>query len=549
MSELKINKQSIRTELKSFEDKPYNCLFEYVWNSFDAGATKINIDFDVPVEGIGYVTNLVITDNGKGWDFSNKNAETFLSSSKALLNTNDKTLPKGKYGRGRYVFIWVADKITILSKKKSITLNHSTKIENGTTTTNIKGTKIHFQDVNQKLSDSLLSEKVLFEELLFEFGWFIIANKNYEITVNGKKLEVSPNIKSETILDQNNLPDNIKKQLTSPIQIRIVLWNKKPSEYSKFYFLNGKENEVFKSNTGFNKKKDEFWHSIYITSSLFSQVVNLDEKESDQTTFDFGDKKIKNLQKQLILHIKKQLINLRKPYLIEQSEFLLDDLKQGGLLPNLHEFGIYDEESYGDLIKTIYTISPSLFSGKGASEKKFICATFAGLLSTQDDILIKTIMEQLQELTDDEKNDLLNILNRTSLSNVVKTIKEIDHRLNILDKLKFLISELEKETLEVKHLQKILDENFWLFGEQFRLFSSTEGALKIVIMKYAKEILKIEDPLLETEPNGEVDLFLVKTEEFGDKNQKNIVIELKRASIKLTHRKEYQQIDDYRKKY
>ena len=118
------------------------------------------------------------------------------------------------------------------------------------------------------------------------------------------------------------------------------------------------------------------------------------------------------------------------------------------------------------------------------------------------------------------------------MSNIIKTIKEIDHRLEVIDKLKVLFSEHEKETLEVKHIQKILDQNFWLFGEQFRLFSSTEGALKNVLIKYAKEILKIADPELNSNPNGEVDLFLTKTESIGEGIQKNVIVEIKRASYK-----------------
>ncbi|MCI5167358.1 MAG: hypothetical protein D3903_15010 [Candidatus Electrothrix sp. GM3_4] len=129
----------------------------------------------------------------------------------------------------------------------------------------------------------------------------------------------------------------------------------------------------------------------------------------------------------------------------------------------------------------------------------------------------------------------------------MKTIKEIDHRLDVLEKLKILISEYEKETLEVKHLQKILDENFWIFGEKFRLFSTTEGLLRKVLLQYAKEILEIKDPKLDSQPNGEVDLFLTKTEVNGDSIQKNIVVELKRASTKLTQKTHYSQIDDYRK--
>jgi hypothetical protein len=155
-------------------------------------------------------------------------------------------------------------------------------------------------------------------------------------------------------------------------------------------------------------------------------------------------------------------------------------------------------------------------------------------------------LEQLQELTEEEQKDLLEILKRTTLSNIVKTIKEIDHRLDVLETLKVLISEYEKETLEVKHIQKILDENFWLFGEQFRLFSTTEGPLKTVLTQYAKEILEIEEPELNTKPSGEVDLFLTKSENFGEKSQRNIVVEIKRASIKLKKNKEYAQIDKYK---
>ena len=159
-------------------------------------------------------------------------------------------------------------------------------------------------------------------------------------------------------------------------------------------------------------------------------------------------------------------------------------------------------------------------------------------------MLIQVILEQLQELTEEEKDDLLDILQRTSLSNVVKTIKEIDHRLDVLEKLKILLFTYTKETLEVKHLQKVLDENFWIFGEQFRLFSSTEGALKKVLARYAKDILGIEDADLDSQPSGEVDLFLTRTDATSATMQKNIIIELKRPSNKLG-KDEFDQIEKY----
>ena len=114
-SDLKITVQSIRTELKSFEDKPYECLFEYIWNSLDAGASEIRLNFSTTPEGFGYVNNVTLLDNGKGWDFDDEaTTNNFMSSTK--IPDKNKTLPKGQYGRGRYAFIWIADKIEVYSK-------------------------------------------------------------------------------------------------------------------------------------------------------------------------------------------------------------------------------------------------------------------------------------------------------------------------------------------------------------------------------------------------------------------------------------------------
>lgn len=543
-TKLKINEKSIRTELKSYKDKPLDCLFEYIWNSFDAGATEVELNFEIPNEGVGYATNVKITDNGKGWDFDDDDTtNNFMSSTKNPRKHN--TLPKGQYGRGRYTFIWISEKLHAFSKRKKLTLQHNTEIKKEDSEFKQKGTQINFEGITESFSNILLFGS-LQENLILEFGWFLIENDQLKIIVNGLELNISDHIKDKKEYLADSFPEKLKKELDLNFEAKIIIWKEKPSEYSKFYFLNESNIEIFKQNTGLNKKSDDYWHSVYIKSSLFKSLNDVveEEKDGDQINLTFGDKKVIRIKKQVIEFLKEELVKLRKPYLVTQSDSLLEELKEENLIPNLHDFGIYDEESYGDLIKTIYTISPSLFIGKSKSEKKFICATFAGLLSTEDDVLIKTILEHLQDLSDDEKSDLLAILKRTSLSSVIKTIKEIDHRLEVIDKLKILISEHEKETLEVKHLQKVLDNNFWLFGEQFRLFSSTEGALKNVLVKYAKEVLVIEDPCLDNHPNGEVDLFLTKTDSIGEAKQINVIVEIKRASKNLG-KLQYDQIEGY----
>ncbi|HBK83899.1 MAG TPA: hypothetical protein DDZ41_09960, partial [Flavobacterium sp.] len=141
---LKINEKSIRTELKSYKDNPFDCLFEYIWNSFDAGATEVKLDFEIPNQGIGYAKNVRITDNGKGWDFDDDaTTNNFMSSTKNPRKNN--TLPKGQYGRGRYTFIWISEKLYAFSKGKKLTLQHNTEIKKEDSDFNQDGTQIKFE--------------------------------------------------------------------------------------------------------------------------------------------------------------------------------------------------------------------------------------------------------------------------------------------------------------------------------------------------------------------------------------------------------------------
>ena len=147
-SELKINEKSIKTELSSYEKEPYKCLFEYIWNSFDAGANEININFDKPVEGMNLIRNVNIKDNGIGWDFDDHAVTNNFISSTKKANKN-KTLPKGQYGRGRYAFIWISKKIEVFSKNKRLVLQHNTEIEKENVESTISGTKIDFYNATK----------------------------------------------------------------------------------------------------------------------------------------------------------------------------------------------------------------------------------------------------------------------------------------------------------------------------------------------------------------------------------------------------------------
>lgn len=241
--------------------------------------------------------------------------------------------------------------------------------------------------------------------------------------------------------------------------------------------------------------------------------------------------------------IKNKLYEIRKPILDSNANVLVENLKAGGLFPNLSEFYI-DENDYSDLLKQVYITAPHLFTGKGKDDQRFITVSIAGLVSSGNNSLVMKVLSQIAELTEEESRKLDDILSRTHLSNIVKTIAEIDDRLQTLSDMESLLFDHEKETLEVKHLQKVLDKNLWLFGENYTLFASTEGAMHRTLKRYASEKLGIDTEEITTKSRKEVDLFMSRSSEISEVRHENLIIEIKRPSIVLG-KKEYDQIDDY----
>ena len=543
--QLTINEESLKNELQLYKDKPYVALFEYIWNSFDAQATEVDINFDIPDSGIGYLKNLEIKDNGKGWDVNSLDTKTFLSSHKSEEKQKNKTLPHGKWGRGRYVFIWFSDQLVVNSSNKSLTLHKDIKLEISQETNNSTGTSVNLINLDERLSNALLDTNQLKKELALEFCWFLEQNSIYQIRINGEKLTYDFLIKKDVLLKKGDFSADLQASLDDDLEVHVILWNDKPREFAKFYFIDKSSNvELFTKFTSLNKQKDDYWHSVYIKSAMFTSndQENLDAND-DQQQIDF-DKGANRIKKRLLDEIRKKLIELRKPILAELSQEIVRELHSEEIIPKLEDFGVLDTDSFDDLLKQVFVIAPFLFIGKSKEEKKFLCAVLAGLLSSQEKNLISVILQQIQELTLDEQNDLLDILNRTSLSNIVRTIKEIDSRLQVLSDLEKLLFDYRKSTLEVKHLQEVLNLNPWIFGEQFRLFRNTEGALNKTLYDYAKNILSIDNPEIITDSRKEVDLFLVKTMEENESKRNNVVVEIKRPSIKLG-KGEYDQIENY----
>jgi len=200
---------------------------------------------------------------------------------------------------------------------------------------------------------------------------------------------------------------------------------------------------------------------------------------------------------------------------------------------------------YERIIQEVYVAVPQLFKNCSDEQRTLVLRFFSTLLSGENKDQILKILDQVYRLSDEDRKNLSELLERTTLSRITGTIKEIDERLNVLNILEEILlnSDINQYTKEVDHLQKVLDENFWIFGEGYRLFASTEGSIKNTLIKFKNEILRKDDEEIKTNSKKELDLFLTKCEHTTDLLD-SVVVEIKRPSVKLK-KKELDQIKEY----
>jgi hypothetical protein len=543
-NQLQLNKQSIETELKPYRNEPLKAIAEYIRNAFDANAEKVEIIFKSSEwDALSAPTELTIKDNWDWWIFEKTETQYFLSSNKHSNEDTRSTLPHWKLWRWRYAFVRFADSMQAKSGKKIMKLDSDINISVEDVQENIQWTEVTLLQINNTLLTSLWLELQKF--LCLEFWWFLAGNNKLSIEINGTPLVIDSIIKEKKSFYKNDFSEKLQTDLNQHnLQVDVIVWNEKPKEYSKFFmFTELWSSEIFTKTTGFNQQGDQFRHAVYIYSPIFEQN-DINEDYNDGNALPLEVSANKKIKQKIFNEVRNKLALIRRPILEANSKKVVENLYIEDSVPNLNDYGIYDKDSFDNLLQEIYVIAPKLFSSNSPKERSFVCNTFAALLSSQDVNLIKKVIEQVFWLEQEDKDKLENLLERTNLASIVKTVSEIQMRLDVIANLESLLFEYKKETLEVRHLQQILNKNPWIFGEQFRLFVDTEWALKDTLYKYATDVLDIQDPEIESTSRKELDLFLVKTSSETEIIRKNIIIEIKRPSITLW-KKEYDQIDLY----
>ncbi|MDD5463820.1 MAG: ATP-binding protein [Candidatus Moranbacteria bacterium] len=538
-------------------------LSEYIRNGFEAGATRIDINFSGNV--IGHVDSLEIKDNGFGIEYDNLDQYFgYLLDSHKQRDKNSSFIYGGK-GKGRLSFqvfsrnaVWetvykIGDKfykydIAIKDNERDY-YDPSNKKECNEET----GTTVKFKGLFGVTIDKISSSEFI-EYLKYEFGWFLFLNKGGDVSIfiNNKKLDYNSIIADSEVVDEEIGDYKFK--------ISYIRWDNKIGEDSFYHFLCDDLREKYREHTGFNKIGGGaygFFHSVYIQSDYFDNF-NYQNVEKSSKEF-FGKNQSDDIFKSLVIRLRKYLSQKRDNFYRLGADKKLKEFQVRKVVPEFRE-DKYDQERKRDfetVFKEIYLIEPMVFQSLKPLQEKSLLAMLNLLLESDErENILKIIDGIVCDLNKEERKRLANTLTKTSFNNIVRAIKMIEERFDAIETIKTLVFDLKKFTTERDHIQKIIESNYWLFGEQFHLTSADESFEKM-LSNYrqfidgnpsAKEKKKFK--LNGIEKLRRPDIFICRSRKIpdiksnDDSIEENIIVELKRPSV-VIDKEQYRQIEDY----
>lgn len=553
---------SSRSVLNSGLTEDYKkAIAEYIWNGFDAGATCVEIRYTA--NPLGGVDDLWVIDNGSGikYDTLDLSFGAFLDSNKTQTYQRSSEV-RGRKGKGRFSYNVISGGASWQTKFRDedgnlkqyeIKIYSSDRSEYDASEPESvlaserqeTGTAVHFLDMRSNIVEDDLMGDAFCNYLSSEFAWFLELNKSkgYVIKIEGIDLDYR-----SLIGDSEEQTIEIGKE---KIKINFIRWTRKIGDKYYYYLMNTNLREVCKVLTSFNNKSTTFHHSVYVTSSFFNKFVW--DKEPG-TRFDGFYNQSHETYKSLMKLLRAYLTKKEKEYIRAVGAIqLIAQYEKDGILPKFSD-DKYGKERKKDLVEAIqgiYAVQPKIFLKLATEQRKTMVGFLNLLLDSNERNNVIEIIAGVVHLTPEEREELANTLRATTLSRINSAISLVKNRLLVVEGLKQLIFDLEQFTNERDHIQAIIEENYWLFGEQYNLVSADRPfTTSLLEYTYILDGKAEKGSFTAEDGRRRPDIFISRNQALPDFSystflEENIIVELKRPSV-VIGKEQFRQIEDYR---
>lgn len=559
MPKVEINDAGIKQNLKRLKfttNTFYYSIAEYIWNGFDANASEVILNYQLRDNGTPY--ELSVKDNGVGINYEELDKKfKFVFDSEKLKNISkeNRSETHGKDGIGRLTFFTFANFAkwtTVYTKDRNYkydievsanSLDDYLGVEKSLRETNeSNGTTVTFsgflseKDFNKSRNLPKNKKRKKVEELLInhlktEFCWFLELNKskNYKLIINGNELDYSD------IMDESIYFEIKHEESGTEFKVKYIRWaSSLNDEFSKFYYLNEKDEEIYNEYTTFNRKGDKFFHSLYISSNYFNDF-NFSSKEGSSQKTLTGDVRSDEIFKYLKSELEKFLRDKRKPFLKEYAKKVIKEFEDEGIIvrKGKDDFELIQIDDLESVIQEIYTFQPTIFSSLSKEQKQTMVGLLNLVLNSEEREQVIEIVDKIVKLDPKERTDLIKILKITNLTKIIRTLNLIKDRYQVIELLDQILFISELGACEA-HIQIIVENNTWIFGEQYNLVAAAEVNFENALRKHIQILTEKDEKIVIDHPDKQkqVDVFICRQNKTRNVVN-NLIIELKHPKIRI----------------
>ncbi|WP_225930832.1 ATP-binding protein [Pseudomonas siliginis] len=545
-----ITHSGITKHFKNVE--PWHALAELVWNGLDAGATTVQIEIESTETG-GTVS-VTILDNGTGINIE-KPDENFRRFNDSLKK--DSFDSHGSQGRGRLAFHKICHtakwftrfegidaRIVVLSSNLSAVDGKTIQQHEQHTLLSRaeSGTCVSLTNFDKNLP----TDSFLISEFSKEFGPHLVLMPEKTITINGIKILPLSHTKTSVAIKTNS----------AIFDVDLVQWDEKPgAEKSYLYFISSKLKTIYKQYSSLNKKRD-YYTSVFIKSPFLERYVKDDGMLSEPFTSFLATEDFRMLIRDLNAFLRHSYAD----FLVSKAQEQIDAFEKAGDFPDYE--GLDHAESkwrlshVKEIVKAVLVREPKLFVGGNKTQRRLIIRLLDRLSVSNENSGIFDVLESVLNLDAAAMTQLASQLKKTKLDNIIQTIELLQNRELAICQLKEIMNIHYKDVLETPDLQKIIENNTWLFGPAYEILGAEEATFTTTAKNLRSKIknineIEIEDLSSDVTIDGanrQVDLLLIRKklqlDARGRKFFRCVIVEIKRPGVSLKN-KHLQQLDEY----
>lgn len=531
--------------------QPVQALAEFIWNSLDADASKI--DVSIEQNGLGVMSKVIVRDNGTGMEHRDA-PELFRSLGGSWKRLGTATKRDGRFlhgqdGRGRFkaftlgkIAEWdvtyqkgkklSAFTITMAaSRMKEVVISDEEKADLGKPA----GVTLTISELHKDYR-SLTSEAGL-QELTEIFALYLADYKDVSISINGVKIDPSSLIVSQGSVNLSDIVADDGKAY--PVRLDIIEW--RAATNRALYLCNEKGFPLMEVERRFHVGSFQF--SAYLKTSFISNLQKegvLGLSEMDPRIVEVADE------------AQEAIRNYFRARAAQEARTVVAEWKDSQIYPYEGEATTKIEEAERQVFDIVaVNVAQYLpdFSSTPSKNKALHLRLLRQAIEKSPEEL-QMIFEEVLKLPKRKQEELAELLRDVSLSSIISAAKIVADRLRFLSGLEAILfdKESKKRLKERSQLHRIIAQNCWLFGEEYNL-SVDDQSLTEVLRKHRKLLgddTVIDEPVRHiSKERGIVDLVMSKAIRRHKANGlTHLVIELKAPKVKID-RDEITQIEEY----